>query len=152
MVGGRAQVDEVEAIKKDPSLALKRIKELEEKDRKLGETEFSTRRKAELMQLHQSLMKRERRENEERQRQERIAEAARAKQREQEEAIRAERAAADAARAQNPAEVALDVDRSAVTLPAGAIPPPPGAMPLGFHSMATIRFLMRRGFSSNLGL
>ena len=34
----------------------------------------------------------------------------------------------------------------------GAIPPPPGAMPLGFHSMATIRFLMRRGFSSNLGL
>jgi hypothetical protein len=68
---------------------LKRIKEIEDKERKHGPTEFSERRKSELKQLHQSLLKRERREQEEKHRQEKIAEAARAKQREQEAAVRA---------------------------------------------------------------
>jgi len=89
MLAGGVQIQEIEDIKKDPALALKRIKEIEDKERKHGPTEFSERRKSELKQLHQSLLKRDRREQEEKQRQEKIAEAARAKQREQEAAARA---------------------------------------------------------------
>jgi len=125
----RTQIDEMEAIKKDPTVALKRIKEIEDKERKHGPTEFSERRKGELKQLHQSLMKREKREQEEKQRQERVAEAARARQREQEEVARAAAAAAAALeRPQQPhiiAESAPVMDRNMMTLPPGAIPPPP---------------------------
>ena len=51
------QKEEVEEIKKDPALALKKIKEIEDRERKHGVTKFSEQRKEELKQLLIHLVK-----------------------------------------------------------------------------------------------
>eukprot|EP00281_Chroomonas_sp_CCMP1168_P004820 CAMPEP_0206266532 /NCGR_PEP_ID=MMETSP0047_2-20121206/30628_1 /ASSEMBLY_ACC=CAM_ASM_000192 /TAXON_ID=195065 /ORGANISM="Chroomonas mesostigmatica_cf, Strain CCMP1168" /LENGTH=138 /DNA_ID=CAMNT_0053694599 /DNA_START=53 /DNA_END=465 /DNA_ORIENTATION=+ len=91
----RNQVKEVGEIKKDPEVALAKIKEIEAKERAHGPTERSTQRKTELQMLYNSLKKKEKREQEEKERQERLEAARAAKEQEararQEEAERQRR-------------------------------------------------------------
>lgn len=79
---GDAQIKQVTEIKKDPDVALKLIKELEEKERSFGPTERSTQRKKELQMLYNTLIKKQKREQEEEERKQRIEQARAAKEQE----------------------------------------------------------------------